>query len=387
MGSMLAGFRWRGKATVLLLALLGLALFSTGTTKDALASVSDGFSFPLGNGSNPNSPRLSQGCHKGGHTGVDWPAPSGTRVYAVSSGWVHRRGWITGYGNSVIVRHRLPDGSTWYSLYAHLSRPAIPASGRSVKRRQHIGHVGNTGVSTGPHLHLAIYKGATLPRGYSGCGSYGTVNPIPFIQARRSLKPKSTPKRNKPSPAPRGYDTIGVYRKTDGTWFLSDVFGDPTKRAFRFGQPDDIRLAGDWNGDGIDTVGVYRPSDRAWSLSDTFGDPAKRSFTFGRTGDIPLVGDWDGNGVATVGIYRPSTRSWFLSNTFGDPATRSFTFGRTGDIPLVGDWDGNRVDTVGVYRPSTRSWFLSDAFGDPARRSFTFGRVDDIALVGNWDGR
>jgi Peptidase family M23 len=158
----------------------------------ASAAVSDGFDFPLGSGNDPNNPRVTQGwCvidHASQpHLGIDWGAPSGTPAFAVSKGWVHRRGWVSGYGNAIQLRHVLPDGSTWYSWYGHLRDPALPGVGTEVGRRQHIGYVGATGNVTGPHLHFAISSSGGITPGYGACGSGGTVDPIAFINTRRNL--------------------------------------------------------------------------------------------------------------------------------------------------------------------------------------------------------
>jgi murein DD-endopeptidase MepM/ murein hydrolase activator NlpD len=84
------------------------------------------------------------------HTGLDFPAPKGTPVGAAGIGVVAFAGWNAGgYGNLVVVRHRL-GFETWY---AHLSRIAAGAGQRTVGGTR-IGYVGSTGRSTGPHLHF-----------------------------------------------------------------------------------------------------------------------------------------------------------------------------------------------------------------------------------------
>ncbi len=89
------------------------------------------------------------------HLGVDFAARKGTPVMAAGSGRVIFAGRKGGYGNVVIIRHS--DG--YKTLYAHLSkfRRGIKR-GKYVKQGQIIGYVGNTGLSTGPHLHFGLYK-------------------------------------------------------------------------------------------------------------------------------------------------------------------------------------------------------------------------------------
>lgn len=91
------------------------------------------------------------------HTGVDIPAASGTQVGAAGRGVVAFAGWNDGgYGNLVVVRHRL-GFETWY---AHLSAIAV-SEGEAVAGGSVIGAVGSTGHSTGPHLHFEVRQFGT----------------------------------------------------------------------------------------------------------------------------------------------------------------------------------------------------------------------------------
>ena len=85
------------------------------------------------------------------HKGVDWATPTGTAVVASSGGTVIRAGWGSGYGYCVFIQH--PDGKV--TRYGHLSKVLV-SSGQSVSQGQKIALSGNTGVSTGPHLHFEI---------------------------------------------------------------------------------------------------------------------------------------------------------------------------------------------------------------------------------------
>lgn len=86
------------------------------------------------------------------HPAIDIGASTGTPVAAADEGTVISAGWSpVGYGNMIMIRH--PDG--FATLYAHLSRIDV-SYGDYVARGQRIGAVGNTGRSTGPHLHFEI---------------------------------------------------------------------------------------------------------------------------------------------------------------------------------------------------------------------------------------
>lgn len=91
------------------------------------------------------------------HQGIDFPVTTGTHVGAAGRGVTEFAGFNTGgYGNLVIVRHRL-GYTTWY---AHLSR-VTSYRGESVTGGTRIGYVGSTGHSTGPHLHFEVRLNGT----------------------------------------------------------------------------------------------------------------------------------------------------------------------------------------------------------------------------------
>lgn len=87
----------------------------------------------------------------GNHYGVDWATPTGTTIYASSGGTVTRAGWSSSYGYCVYIQH--PDGVE--TRYAHNSKLLVKV-GQAVKQGQSIALSGNTGDSSGPHLHFEI---------------------------------------------------------------------------------------------------------------------------------------------------------------------------------------------------------------------------------------
>ncbi len=90
------------------------------------------------------------------HKGVDWAVPTGTAVVASCGGTVVKAGWSSGYGYCVYINH--PDGRQ--TRYAHLSKVLVSV-GQNVSQGQRIALSGNTGVSTGPHLHFEMLINGT----------------------------------------------------------------------------------------------------------------------------------------------------------------------------------------------------------------------------------
>jgi murein DD-endopeptidase MepM/ murein hydrolase activator NlpD len=124
---------------------------------------------------------LSAGFNQAGnlwqhnHSGQDFAVPTGTEVVAAHGGTVVKAGGNGGgdgpaYGNAIVIKH----GNGTYSQYAHLSRIDVRI-GQVVATGQHIALSGNTGNTTGPHLHFEI---RTTP-------NYGSaVNPVVFLRAQ-----------------------------------------------------------------------------------------------------------------------------------------------------------------------------------------------------------
>ncbi len=85
------------------------------------------------------------------HSGLDIANKTGTPLYAADSGKVEIAGWARGYGNTIVVNH----GGGKKTRYAHLSKFYVGV-GQKVGKGETIGLMGNTGWSTGPHLHFEV---------------------------------------------------------------------------------------------------------------------------------------------------------------------------------------------------------------------------------------
>ncbi len=87
------------------------------------------------------------------HDGIDYVNKIGTPIHSVADGKIIYKGWIRGYGRAVEIRHK----KGYMTLYAHLHAwPKGIYVGKWVKQGAVIGYLGNTGLSTGPHLHFGV---------------------------------------------------------------------------------------------------------------------------------------------------------------------------------------------------------------------------------------
>jgi murein DD-endopeptidase MepM/ murein hydrolase activator NlpD len=112
------------------------------------------------------------------HKGVDYAAPTGTRVRSVGNGFVDYAGPKGGYGNVVIVRHH----GQYATVYAHLSRIAVKRGAR-VEQNDTVGFVGQTGWATGPHLHYEFRIAGEARNPFSIAMPAGTPVAAPDLPA------------------------------------------------------------------------------------------------------------------------------------------------------------------------------------------------------------
>ncbi|MFD0963585.1 M23 family metallopeptidase [Pseudofulvibacter geojedonensis] len=87
------------------------------------------------------------------HNGMDFTAPKGTPIYATGDGVVTKASRASGFGKVIYIDH----GFGYMTKYAHLNK-FNTRKGKKVKRGDIIGYVGNTGLSSGPHLHYEVHK-------------------------------------------------------------------------------------------------------------------------------------------------------------------------------------------------------------------------------------
>lgn len=127
----------------------------------------DGYIWPTNNTRLVTSPYGERWCPFHGyesHNGADIDAARGSAVLAAKSGRVIQAGWNGGYGISVMIAH--DDGIT--TLYGHMDGCSVSV-GQTVSQGETIGICGNTGNSSGAHIHYTMYKNG------------GTIDPLPYL--------------------------------------------------------------------------------------------------------------------------------------------------------------------------------------------------------------
>jgi murein DD-endopeptidase MepM/ murein hydrolase activator NlpD len=113
------------------------------------------------------------------HHGVDVALPNGTPLTAPADGVVVHKNRTASAGFNLILRHE----GTWHTVYYHLQKPSHLALGATVKTGDNIALSGNTGASTGPHLHWELRKSRTWG---------DTVDPMPYLVSGETSQPALT---------------------------------------------------------------------------------------------------------------------------------------------------------------------------------------------------
>jgi murein DD-endopeptidase MepM/ murein hydrolase activator NlpD len=143
---------FQGKEWIFIPSKVGIAYFlkETYVVKDYAHLGTGRFSWPV-----PNFYKVSSRFGPRGrkhHDGIDIPAPKGTPIIAVDTGVViYSDNGIRGYGNMIVIAH----GDDIFTVYAHNKSNKVDKGDR-VDKGQLIAQIGNTGRSTGPHLHFEI---------------------------------------------------------------------------------------------------------------------------------------------------------------------------------------------------------------------------------------
>ncbi len=339
-----------------------------------------------------------------GHAGLDYPTgqQTGYNVIASGSGVVQFVGWqnpnpSVGFGFYVRVWHSASNSST---LYGHLSPTSVVSNGQNVSRGQLLGYSGNTGQSTGPHLHFGVYNSQSGwipmdPYGWSGGGSDPWGYDIGYLW---TTNPPSMQSPGKQTDFNGDGKSDAITFNTSGQGVVSLSNGSSFGGAVSWGVVStwgEIPDTGDFNGDGKDDAITFNPSGQGVvSLSTGSGFVWAGPWGIVTTwGEIPDTGDFNGDGKDDAITFNPSGQG-VVSLSTGASFVWAGPWGIVttwGEVPGVGDFNGDGKDDVITFNPSGQgvvslSTGSSFVWAGPWGIVSTWGEIPEVGDF-NGDGK
>lgn len=270
------------------------------------------------------------------------------------------------YGLYIVI----DNGNGWSSLHAHLLK-AFVVAGERVDQGQSIGLLGDSGNSSGAHLHYEqrlnkIDQHAVFDRTsfvYNSWLESRNCGDVPVAGDWNGDR----------------FSDVGVFGRRPDTARFRMRLPTGNQVVTRFGLPTDTPVVGDWNGDGQSDVGIWSQPTATFTLEK--GNGGRHVFSFGDNNDLPVAGDWNGDQRWDVGVFDPATKTFFLRDSRGNVTTR--VIGSTSSLPIAGDWDGDGRSNVGVYNPRTTTFNLALPRG--VTKQVSYGTRTSLPVIGSWN--
>jgi hypothetical protein len=186
---------------------------------------------------------------------------------------------------------------------------------------------------------------------------------------------------------------FGIFRPSDGTWWLNAEFS--IYKTIAWGMANDIPVPADYFGEGCSDIAIWRPADGTyWILDNPSGSVTIANW--GLPGDVPVRGDFDGDDKADLAIYRGGEQGgvnqfWILNSSDGSVRVDSIGF-EVWDIvwtsPFVADYDGDGKTDIGIV---LHSWWgrygLIKKSSDGSQEGIDMGWDDLVTGDFDYDGK
>lgn len=282
------------------------------------------------------------------HTGTDFSAADGTAILAVADGTVTVAGMSGGYGGFVVIEHTI-DGQTVATAYAHMWETGIHVHvGDRVQAGQHIGDVGSSGMSTGPHLHFEVRPGGT--RGEA-------VDAAAWLTAHHAADLTDAVAGGPAAGCQTGsgyFSETGItppVRNPDGSWSAESCsLPDPTQPSRRGAcvTPRTARIVSQIEAMNTGHNGIYCWDAHAWNPTSDHPKGKACDMTFGMIGRFPS-GEDKANGDRLAEWLVANADVWGVNYVIWDGRVWSSERASQGWRPYTGGGIYNPADATGGH--------------------------------------
>jgi len=188
---------------------------------------------------------------------------------------------------------------------------------------------------------------------------------------------------------PNGATEVGTWSPMQGQWCVYERNPAPPPAppfiyvCYSIGNPNDIVVSGDFDGDEKDDAAVFCGDQMVWIIRNS-SNGQQITKQFGLSTDSPVPADYDGDGKTDIAIFRPSNGQWWIERS-SDGGIYALQFGVSTDRAVPADYTGDGKADFAVWRPSNGGWYILRS-ENYSFYGFQFGTGGDVPVQGDYDG-
>jgi hypothetical protein len=183
-------------------------------------------------------------------------------------------------------------------------------------------------------------------------------------------------------------DLPGIMSATGAPFFYVDTNGDnKPDRQFSLGDPGDVAVTGDWDGNRVDEFALYRSSTRQLIFVQSIADPIPFYVSEEIQSNAQVVsGDWDGLAGDGFGVFDAAKQKIIFYQQYNDARPFASVSVENADVVIPGDWDGDGVDGYATWNRTTATFsFFQSVQSSVAFKVIVQGEAGDVPVSGDWN--